>query len=120
MTGSDEATETGSRNHPVGWIAALTLTKAADAAVTLDGLARGAVEQNPVAVAAMDAVGPVVGLLSLSVFTVATTVGVVEWAARRVTDRATEAFRLAAYGPLVVVWLVAVSHNLLVVAAGTR
>lgn len=117
MTGATEATEGPSEYSPVGWITALTLTKAADTVVTLDGLTRGAVEQNPVAVAVMEAVGPVVGLVSLSVLTVAVTVGVVEWAARRVTSRiGTKAVRLTAYGPLVVTWLVVVSHNVLVVA----
>lgn len=107
------------RRQRVVGIGAVGVSQLSDLLVTIVGLSLpGVVEVNPIAVAAMDALGTVPGLLLLSIAVVGAVVATTETAAEicRETRVSPLSVRLLGYAPLTCVSFVATGYNLTIIA----
>lgn len=112
----------GERCQQIAAVAGLTATQLADLLVTVYGLSRpGVVELNPVAVAAMESLGTVPGLVLLSVVSLGVIVTVTEatvWYCR--TTFQPLWVRCLGYTPLTVFSLAVAGYNILLLLWGYR
>jgi hypothetical protein len=102
-------------------IGGLLATRLGDVLVTYYGLQVGLVEANPIARAAMDAVGVLPALVGVSASVLVLIVATGEWAVWRVPVPAPRRSRVRAllYGGPTLVWIGVCVHNLSLVAAVT-